>query len=80
MHMLHSNSDDGKEGRPFFPLGLAADDPVGAIPDMQMVIHDFERNRARQQKRQEKKRPELPPEQPQVPNSPDPEHQIDDYA
>lgn len=80
MHTLHSNSDEWHVGWPVFLLELAADDPVGAIPDMQLVIHDFERNRARQQKRQEKKRSEHPPEQPQSPKSPDSEHQIDDYA
>jgi len=80
MHTLHSNSDEWNVGRQVFLLELAADDPVGAIPDLQMVIHDFERNRARRKKRQEKKRSELPPEPPQVPKSPDSERQIDDYA
>ena len=80
MHTPHSNSDGGKVRRSVFPLRFATDDPVGAIPDLQMVIHDFGRNRTRQQKRQEKKRPEHPPEQPQVQKSPDSEHQVDDYA
>lgn len=80
MRTLRSNSDEWHVGWPAFLLELAADDPVGAIPDLHPVIHDFERNRARQQKRQEKKHPELPPEQLQLPKSPDSEHQVDDYA
>lgn len=80
MRTLHSNSGEWRVGWPVFLLELAADDPVGAIPDLHLVIHDFERNRARQQKHQEKKHTELPPEQPQSPKAPDSEHQIDDYA
>ena len=80
MRTPYSNSDEWCVGWPVFQFELAADDPVGAIPDLHPVIHDFERNRAKQKKRQENKRSELPHEQPQLPKSPDSEHQIDDYA
>jgi hypothetical protein len=64
-----------------FPLNFAADDPVGAIPDLRLVINDFERNRARRQQRQQKKTPPPPPESPPpVPPGPDVEHHVDDYA
>jgi hypothetical protein len=63
----------------FLPL-IAADEPIGAVPDLQPIIHDFERNRARNQRRQQKKRSELPAPQPETPKTPDPTHHVDDYA
>ena len=63
----------------FLPL-IAADDPIGAIPDLQPVIHDFERDRARNQRRQQKKRSELPAEPPTTRKTPDENHHVDDFA
>lgn len=63
-----------------FPPLIAADDPIGAVPDLQPVIHDYERNRARNQRRQQKKRSELPPESPATQKNPDDNHHVDDYA
>jgi len=78
MHTPPSSSHAEQTEGAGFPLDFAADDPVGAIPDLRLVINDFERNRAR---RQQKKSPPPPPESPPpVPPGPDVEHHVDDYA
>ena len=76
--MLHTHHSHG-ETPGFLPF-IAADDPVGSIPDLQPVIHDFERDHARNQRRQQKNRSERPPEPPPVRKAPDQDHQVDDYA
>jgi hypothetical protein len=64
----------------FHPL-IAAGDPVGSVPDLQPVIHDFERNRARNQRRQQKKHSEIPlPPPPADQKNPDTPNHVDDYA
>lgn len=75
--------------RPYLSLGkphgfhalIAADDLIGAVPDLQPIIHDFERKRGQRPRRNQKKRPELPvePSTP-MPSPPDTEHHVDDYA
>lgn len=74
--MLHPRFPYGRRKFPSPPL-IAADDPIGLVPDLQPIIHDYERNRARNQQRRQKKRPE-PPSEPQ--KTPDPVHHVDEYA
>lgn len=73
--MLHSHLSYGNK-TDFLPL-IAADAPVSRVPDLPPIIHDFERNRARNKQRQQKKHPEPPPEQPKTPDS---ERHVDEYA
>lgn len=77
--MLHPHFTNG-ESPDWLPL-IAADDPIGAIPDLQPVIHDFERDHARNnQRRQQKKRSERPPEPLVTRIPPDENHHVDDFA
>lgn len=73
--MLHTHLSYGKKTG-FLPL-IAVDDPVGRVPDLQPIIHDFEHNRARSKQRQQKKHPEPPPE---PSKTPDADHHVDEYA
>jgi len=76
--MLHPYAQHGETTG--FPALIAADDPIGAVPDLQPVIHDYERNRARNQRRQQKKRSELPPPPPATPKKADGNHHGGEYA
>lgn len=62
------------------PVFIAANDPVGMIPDLLPVIRDSERNRSQNQRRRQKKRPEIIPPPPVEPKTPDTPRHVDDYA
>lgn len=63
-----------------FSLLLAANDPIGSVPDLQPTIRDPEHNRSGYQRPRPKKRPFLPTPQPVEQKNPDMPPHVDDYA
>jgi len=76
--MLHPLFSIGVASR--LPMLIAANDPVGLIPDLLPVIRDSERNRSQNQRKRQKKRPEPIPPPPAEQNNPDTPRHVDDYA
>ncbi len=68
------------KGEIHFPKMIAANDPVGMVPDLLPVMRDSERNRSLNQRRRQKKRPETIPPPPAEQNNPDKQRHVDDYA
>lgn len=76
--MRHPFLSTGKT--PDFSLLIAANDPIGPVPDLPSIIRDQERNRSGYQRQRPTKRPAFPPPQPAEQNPPDIPPHVDDYA
>jgi hypothetical protein len=81
MHTLLSNSKAEEIAEAAFTWHFAADDPVGAVSGLRMVIGDLERKGEHPRQRQKKPSPPPPPESSSPPAPvPDSERHVDDYA